>query len=151
ASGQGSTSITVNWGSTSGDVTVTPANANACTGTSTNLAVTVNPYPTCSITPSSASICSNQTQEFCATAGMSSYSWTGPGGFAAGTQCITVSTGGTYTVTITDANGCTNSCSATLTASNGPTCSVPPPSATVCSPQTQQFCATAGMSSYAWT
>ncbi len=46
ASGQGSTSITVNWGSTSGLVAVTPANANGCNGTAATLSVTVNPLPT---------------------------------------------------------------------------------------------------------
>jgi hypothetical protein len=45
ASGQGTTSITVNWGSSGGNVTVTPANANGCTGNSSSLSVTVNPNP----------------------------------------------------------------------------------------------------------
>ena len=45
-SGQGSISITVAWGSTSGNVLVTPANANGCAGTSSSLPVTVNPNPT---------------------------------------------------------------------------------------------------------
>src|SRR5207247_962737 len=54
-----------------------------CTGTSfTTLASwSVNPLPTCTITPPSATICSGQSTQFCATAGMSSYSWTGPSGF----------------------------------------------------------------------
>ena len=46
AGGQGSTSIAVNWGSTSGPVAVTPANANGCSGTAATLPVTVNPLPT---------------------------------------------------------------------------------------------------------
>ena len=46
ASGQGSTSITVNWGSAGGLVTVTPVNANGCTGTGASYPVTVNPLPT---------------------------------------------------------------------------------------------------------
>ncbi len=45
ASGQGTISITVNWGSTSGNITVTPS--NSCnTGTANSLAVTVNPAVT---------------------------------------------------------------------------------------------------------
>jgi hypothetical protein len=97
-----------------------------CTGTAfTTLASwTVNPPPTCSITPPSATVCSPQTQQFCAPAAMSSYAWTGPGGFAANSQCITVSTGGTYTVTIVD-SGCTNSCQATLTVDTVPTITCP--------------------------
>jgi len=46
ASGQGSTSIAINWGSTGGLVTVTPVNANSCSGTVATLSVTVNPLPT---------------------------------------------------------------------------------------------------------
>ena len=46
ASGQGSTSIAVNWGSTSGVVAVTPLNANSCSGTVATLSVTVTPLPT---------------------------------------------------------------------------------------------------------
>ena len=46
ASGQGTTSITVDWGATSGNVTVTPSNSCNNTGTSSSLAVTVNPTVT---------------------------------------------------------------------------------------------------------
>ncbi len=38
-SGQGSTSISVNWGSTAGNVTVAPANANGCAGSGSSLSV----------------------------------------------------------------------------------------------------------------
>ena len=43
-------------------------------------------------------------------------SWTGPNGFTANTVDIGGLQAGTYTATITDANGCTSSASATLTA-----------------------------------
>ena len=56
---------------------------------------------------------------------MTGYSWSGPGGFTASTQCITVTTGGTYTVAITDANGCTNRCTASLTVHTAPTIGCP--------------------------
>jgi hypothetical protein len=36
-----------------------------------------------------------------------SFSWTGPNGFTASTQSISGIVGGTYTLTVTDANGCT--------------------------------------------
>src|ERR1043166_5281146 len=133
-----------------GTYTVTIVAPNGCTN-SCQATLTVNPLPTCVISPSSATICSNQTQQFCATSDMANYSWTGPGGFSAGTQCITVGVAGTYTVTIVNGNGCTNSCQATLTVNPLPTCSITPPSATICSTGSQQFCATAGMASYSWT
>jgi gliding motility-associated-like protein len=45
-----------------------------------------------------------------------SYSWTGPGGFVAVTQDIANLCIGTYTVVVTDANGCTTTQTVTLTA-----------------------------------
>jgi hypothetical protein len=47
---------------------------------------------------------------------MTTYAWTGPGGFTASTQSTgNISVAGTYTVTITNANGCSSTCSRTLT------------------------------------
>jgi large repetitive protein len=43
------------------------------------------------------------------------YNWSGPGGFAADTRNITGLTHGKYTITVTDANGCTASDTITLT------------------------------------
>jgi FlgD Ig-like domain len=70
--------------------------------------------PPCSITGDNA-ICTGETTQFCAPAGMASYAWTGPGGFTATTQCITVGVAGEYCVTVTDANGCVSNCCQTLT------------------------------------
>jgi cytoskeletal protein CcmA (bactofilin family) len=60
ASGQGTTSITVDWGSTSGNVTVTPS--NSCnTGTANSLAITVNQLPTAFNVTGGGSYCSGGT------------------------------------------------------------------------------------------
>jgi gliding motility-associated-like protein len=44
-----------------------------------------------------------------------SYNWSGPNGFTADTKTISELVSGTYTVTVTDAEGCETSCSAEIT------------------------------------
>jgi uncharacterized repeat protein (TIGR01451 family) len=137
---------------TDGTYTVRIIDANGCTNTC-KATLTVNPPPPCSIEPASAAVCAGNTATFCATnlAG-ASYLWSGPEANGSTNRCITVGTQGTYTVRIIDANGCTNSCSATLMVNPTPPCSIEPASATVCQGNTAQFCATnlAG-ASYLWS
>ena len=76
--------------------------------------ITVLGQPTCNITGGSDAICSGNTITWSAPAGMTIYSWTGPSGFTAVTQDITISIAGDYNVTITDPSGA-NSCSRNLT------------------------------------
>ncbi len=77
ASGQGTTSVTINWGSTGGNVTVTPANANACTGASASLSVTINAAPNITFSPSPQTVCTGGTANFSVTASGAglSYQW----------------------------------------------------------------------------
>ncbi|MBK6267345.1 PKD domain-containing protein, partial [Marivirga sp. S37H4] len=48
------------------------------------------------------------------------YSWTGPNGFTADTQVITVSTPGDYTLVVLSAGGCTGTATATVTQNTNP-------------------------------
>ena len=66
--GQGTTSITVNWGSTGGNVTVTPANANGCQGSASGLPVTINAAPNISVGPSPQTTCAQGSAQFTLTA-----------------------------------------------------------------------------------
>jgi hypothetical protein len=68
----------------------------------------------CSVTPDSATICSNSTQTFTvsATGGTAPYQYSWINGST--NSSITVSKAGTYSVTVTDAKGNTSTCSATL-------------------------------------
>jgi hypothetical protein len=89
-----------------GTYTVTVTDANGCSNTASRT-VTVNSLPTATITPPGpTAICAGGSVVLTASGG-TSYLWSN----AAITPAITVTIGGTYTVTVTDANGCTNTAS----------------------------------------
>ena len=87
--------------------TVTVTNAYGCSKTK-SITVTVNPLPEITIS-GNTSICEGMTSLFIAF-GASNYRWSN----GSRTDRITVGTQGTYTVTGTDVNGCSNSESVTL-------------------------------------
>ena len=95
--------------STPGTYTVTVTNAGGCVSTCSKT-VTASTSPVCTIT-GNTSICQGQATKLCAPAGCTKYLWSN----GATTNCITVSTAGTYTVTTTNAAGCTSTCSKTVT------------------------------------
>ncbi|MEO8088240.1 MAG: T9SS type A sorting domain-containing protein, partial [Bacteroidota bacterium] len=128
-----------------GTYSVTVTNASGCTS-SCSKCITVSAPPTCSITGTSA-ICSGGSSQLCAPSGMSYYTWSN----GAHTQCITATSAGTYTVTVTNASGCTSSCSKCITVSAHPTCTITGCGSSICQGQSAQLCAPAGMSSYTWS
>jgi hypothetical protein len=125
--------------------------------------VTVNQNPSCNLTGTNV-IChfaadgvTVNTTEFCGPAGLSNYSWTGPNGFTKSTQCTgLISAAGLYTLNITDANGCMNSCSRTLTVNENPACNISGTNE-ICekdaagNTNTTTFTGPAGAVSYSWT
>jgi len=97
-----------------GTSAITYTDANGCTATQT---VTVNALPTISVSPTSATISSGNSQSLTASGG-SSYSWSPSTGLSATTGAtVTASptTTMTYTVTGTDANGCVNTQTVSIT------------------------------------
>lgn len=130
-----------------GTYTVTVTSLNGCEGQGSGTLV-ITTEPICDIAGDDT-ICAGTTSEFCAPAGMSSYSWSGPGGFSATTQCTgPIGTLGYYTVTIVDPYGCENTCTKKLYLYR-PTCEITGAD-TVCEGSTTEFCAPAGMSDYLW-
>ena len=76
---------------------------NGCIGISAAETVTVNTNPTPALTPSGATtFCDGGSVDLDADAGFSTYAWS----TGASTASITVTTAGSYDVTVTDVNGC---------------------------------------------
>ena len=111
----GNTSNSVNV-SQSGVYTVTATNAEGCSATA-NVTVTVNPLPSVNINGNN-SFCQGDNVTLTAT-GANTYVWSNTSTNAS----ITVSSAGSYTVTGTDANGCSNI--ATKTVAVNPTYNIP--------------------------
>jgi hypothetical protein len=93
----------------SGVYTVTIAGSGSCSGTAT-VRVVVNPKPTATIT-GPTQVCRGGSIVLSATGGVS-YLWT-PGNVSS--QSLTVTNEGLYAVTVTDANGCTDTKSVNVT------------------------------------
>lgn len=87
----------------------------ASTNYSSIASVIVNPNPTATITPST--LCQGSTATLTASGG-GTYLWSNGLGTNAS---VSVSSAGTYSVTVTDSNNCTNTASVTVTTSSPPT------------------------------
>ena len=99
---------------TAGSYSVTVTDANGCTGQGSGT-LTVNPNPTVSV--NNATTCQNASATLTATVtggtGPFAYLWSNN----ATTPSISVTTAGSYSVTVTDINGCIGTGSGTLTVS----------------------------------
>ena len=101
---------------TSGTYNVVVTGANGCTATSNGISVTVNPIPTAVITPSGATTFCEGTSVNLVASGGASYAWNS--GSTAAT--LAASTGGVYIVTVTNAGGCTDTETITVTVNEVP-------------------------------
>ena len=99
--------------STAGSIAVTVTNAAGCVNSNTQV-ITVNPNPLPAVTGTNV-ICQGKSTTF-TTSNFAAYNWSN----GANTRAIIINTSGTYTVTVTDVNGCSNTASRTLTVNSLP-------------------------------
>ena len=134
--------------SASGSYTVTTTNASGCSKASASTPVTVNALPDATVTVlGSTTFCEGGNVTLTAPAGLS-YAWSN----GATSQSITVSASGSYSVTTTNANGCSATSSPTVVTVNPlPDATVTPSGPTVfCAGESVTLTAPAGLS-YAWS
>lgn len=108
--GQNTNSINVTFGTTSGNITVTPFNS-CSNGESKSIAIKINPPPTVGIIVNPSSMVCAGTPVTLNGTGAKTYTWLG--GIANGVSFI-ASTTKTYTVMGTDSNGCSNTDTITI-------------------------------------
>ena len=133
---------------TAGTYSVVVTNSSGCSNSSSPVTVTVTQSPTANITASgSTTFCQGGNVNLSATAG-SSYLWS-PGGQTS--QTINVTSGGNYTVRVTNASGCSTTSPATaVTVNNNPSASITASGTTnLCSGQDVTLTAIGG-GSYQW-
>lgn len=131
-----------------GIYTVTVSAAGGCTGTA-SVAVTVGASLNPTIAGSTA-FCTGGSATLDAGSGYATYIWAGPNGFTANIQQPTVNTPGTYTVTVSNASGCSGTDAHPLTANPLPTPTITGPT-TVCSGNAVTLDAGAGYTAHLWS
>ena len=137
------TSQTINV-NTAGTYSVTVTDAGGCSG-DTSVTVTESAPPTVNITGNTL-ICSGTPTNLDAGSGYASYSWSE----GTTTQIATVNSGGTYSVTIIDNNGCTASSSITVTEDSIQTPTISGPTA-ICEGNQATLDAGSGYNTYLWS
>ena len=132
--------------STSGSYTVTVSNGSGCTGTASVLA-TVPALPTASI-QGPGSVCAGGSVSLSGPAGFTGYAWSS----GQSTASVSVSPGasGTYTLTVSDGNGCTATATTLVAVLAPPGVSIGG-NAVLCNGSTSTLTATMGLSSYVWS
>jgi gliding motility-associated-like protein len=133
--------------------TVTGTDANGCKNSDV-VNVTVNPLPQVNTAGNAVMPCgaSSFTLNGSTNAASPSYSWAGPGILSGGnTATPVINNSGVYTLTVTDANGCSNTSTVTVT-SKTLSVSFTPDVTSGTSPLTVNFNNTSvNASSYSWT
>lgn len=131
--------------------TVTGTNAAGCSATAQSV-ITVRPKPPAAVSPSVVSYCPDGSATLIASGGVS-YSWTPSAGLNVTTGSTVVASPNsnrTYTVTCTDAFGCTATATSKITVNVNPTLAITPSSAQICIGGNVTLTAS-GASTYSWS
>lgn len=128
--------------STSGGYSVTITDANGCQNNDF-IVITVDTLPVFSI--ENDTICANESASLSGPSGLYSFSWSN----SSNSQVINTNVAGTYTLTVTNANGCESSASAELTVNALPTVAISG-NHTICASDTAMLDAGA-FDSYMWS
>ncbi len=132
-----------------GTYKITVTNADGCSSEATKTVVSgTSLSPVITTNPANAKICGTGSVTLSVTGSYPSYLWSNSLGTA---QTVTVSAGGTYTVTVSEpASGCTGTTSVTVTQFAAPTVTISG-DLTVCPGKTATLSTTPTFSSYAWS
>ena len=131
---------------------LTVTDGNGCTATATTTA-TVNALPTITFTPALPVICLNDNITITASGG-TSYSWVADATLSCTTCAGPVATptaNTTYSVTVTDANGCQNTASITVTVNPLPTVTATTTTNPICTGNSSILNAGGDAISYTWS
>ena len=143
SNGSSTSSIVV---SSTGNYDVVITDANGCSSAITPMMVTVNALPNAAIASSGSSVCLGSTVTLTASGG-TGYVWSNN----ATTASIDVVAANTYSVTVTDANGCVNTASEVVTFNANPAVTIAANGPTVfCQGGSLTLTATGG-SNYVWS
>ncbi len=137
-----------------GTYTVTVTGGNGCTGTASQIITQNSTAPVAAINALTTTVLTCTTPAITLTAtGGGTYSWSNGTAIVGTTASLIVSTPGTYTVTVTSANGCTATAVQTITQNNtAPSVSITAPISTILTCTNTSISLTAnGVGSISWT
>ncbi|MBK9177196.1 MAG: T9SS type A sorting domain-containing protein [Flavobacteriales bacterium] len=126
-----------------GTYTLTVTNEEGCESTC-SITVTTTPPPVCTI--GVALSCVENATMLCAPNGDYTYLWS----TGETSACINITTGGAYSVTVTNANGCSSMCSIPVTVASGPECIITG-NTTFCEGELNKLCGPEDAASYLWS
>lgn len=126
--------------------TVTGTTAAGCTNTST-ISIAVNALPTVAASTTPSSICNGASASLTGT-GASTYTWM-PGSLSGSTVSVSPTSTTTYTITGTDALGCVNTSTVSVSVLTRPTVTASSPVTSVCNGNSATL-TSGGASTYNW-